>query len=95
VWEVLQVVVKKMEAQAKAGGMDSLKWVVADMLSLPFPDTSFDVLLEKGTMDVLFVDNDSPWDPRAEVVTRVHQMLGEAHRSVVLPSYIVVYWQPG
>lgn len=69
-----------MEAQAKAAGMNSLKWIVADMLDLPFPDSSFDVVLEKGTMDVLFVDNDSPWDPRNEVVTRVHQMLAEAHR---------------
>lgn len=73
-----------MEVQAGAQGMDSLRWEVADMLSLPFPDGSFDVILEKGTMDVLFVDNDSPWNPRAEVVTRVHRMLGEAHRSVNL-----------
>ncbi len=64
--------------------MGSLRWEVADMLSLPFADTSFDVVLEKGSMDVLFVDNDSPWNPRPEVVTRVHKMLAEAHRSVVL-----------
>lgn len=70
-----------METQAKAQGMDSLQWEVADMLSLPFADGSFDIVLEKGTMDVLYVDNDSPWTPRPEVVTRVHQMLGETHRS--------------
>ena len=77
----LQVVIRKMEMQAKGQGMDSLRWEVADMLSLPFADDSFDVVLEKGTMDVLFVDNDSPWSPRTEVCTRVHQMLGETHRS--------------
>jgi hypothetical protein len=92
---VVQVVVKKMEAQAKAAGMNSLKWIVADMLDLPFPDSSFDVVLEKGTMDVLFVDNDSPWDPRNEVVTRVHQMLAEAHRLIVLPRNSWCIGSPG
>ena len=50
------------------------------MLDLPFNSASFDVVIEKGTMDVLFVDNDSPWDPRPEVRARVSQMLDETHR---------------
>ena len=61
-------------------GMDSLKWQVADMLSLPFQDGVFDAVIEKGTMDVLFVDNDSPWEPRPEVCERVARMLDETHR---------------
>jgi len=31
-------------------------------------------------MDVLFVDNDQPFDPRVEVKERVFQMLHETHR---------------
>jgi hypothetical protein len=61
-------------------GMDSMRWQVADMLSLPFQDRAFDAVLEKGTMDVLFVDNDSPWEPRPEVCERVARMLDETHR---------------
>jgi len=61
-------------------GMDSLKWQVADMLSLPFQAEAFDAVIEKGTMDVLFVDNDSPWDPNPKVRSRVLQMLDETHR---------------
>ena len=72
-----------MREQADAGGMHSLKWQVADMLALPFAAQSFDVVLEKGSMDVLFVDNDSPWQPKAEVCQRVHCMLAEAHRSAI------------
>lgn len=50
------------------------------MLDLPFADHTFDVVIEKGTMDVLFVDNDQPFDARAEVKKRVFQMLHETHR---------------
>ena len=69
-----------MAAKAEAEGMHSLKWLAADMLALPFEDHAFDVVLEKGTLDVLFVDNDSVWEPRPEVSSRVHQMLRETHR---------------
>ena len=31
-------------------------------------------------MDVLFVDNGSPWQPKAGICKRAHQMLEEAHR---------------
>lgn len=55
---------------------------VADMLDLPYADTTFDVVIEKGTLDVLFVDNDRPFDPKAEVKQRVFQMLNETHRYV-------------
>ena len=60
--------------------MRSLEWQVADMLSLPFQRGIFDAVIEKGTMDVLFVDNESPWDPTPEVRSRVLTMLDETHR---------------
>lgn len=60
--------------------MESLKWQVADMLDLPFQPRAFDAVIEKGTMDVLFVDNDSPWDPKPEVRSRMLTMLDETHR---------------
>ena len=53
---------------------------VADMLALPFPDGQFDVVIEKATTDVLFVENDNPFDPKEEVKQRVFQMLNETHR---------------
>ena len=62
-------------------GMDGLKWLVADMLNLQaFQSSAFDAVIEKGTMDVLFVDNDSPWNPSTEVRDRVSRMLDEVHR---------------
>ena len=53
---------------------------VADMLALPYGDKHFDVVIEKATMDVLFVKNDSPFDPSEDVKLRVFQMLHETHR---------------
>lgn len=54
------------------------------MLDLPYADATFDVVIEKGTMDVLFVDNDNPFDPKVEVRQRVFQMLDETHRCMML-----------
>ena len=62
-------------------GMDGLKWLVGDMLDLQvFQSGAFNAVIEKGTMDVLFVDNDSPWDPSTAVRDRVFRMLDEVHR---------------
>eukprot|EP00898_Chlorokybus_atmophyticus_P000149 jgi/Chlat1/1134/Chrsp111S08644 len=66
-----------------------LKWHVADMLDLPFGDATFDVVIEKGAMDVLFVDNRSPWDPSAAVLERVDRMLSSIHR-VLAPDGVFV-----
>ena len=64
--------------QPHANLTDALQ--VADMLDLPCDDNTYDVVIEKGAMDVLFVDNDKPFDPKAEIKQRVFQMLNETHR---------------
>ena len=66
---------------SRTQGMGGMKWLVADMLNLQaFQSGAFDAVIEKGTMDVLFVDNDSPWDPSPEVRDRVSRVLDEVHR---------------
>lgn len=72
-----------MGERAQVQAMDSLVWRVADMLALPFDDGAFDVVLEKGTMDVLFVDSASAWDPQPAVKQHVFQMLDETHRRAI------------
>ena len=76
----MQVVIQRMQKKSETLGISQLQWKVADMLALPFEDASFDIVLEKGTMDVLFTDNDSPWQPKQEVCERVNKMLEETHR---------------
>lgn len=59
------------------------------MLNLPFSDGQFDVVIEKGAMDVLFVDSDSQWEPSEPVVARVRSMLTSVHR-VLAPQGLFV-----
>ncbi|KAL3144077.1 hypothetical protein ABBQ32_003872 [Trebouxia sp. C0010 RCD-2024] len=78
--DLSEVVIDRMRKNAAAASQHKIKWQVADMLDLPYPDSSFNAVIEKGTMDVLFVDNDDPFSPKAEVRQRVFQMLDETHR---------------
>ncbi|KAF3786605.1 hypothetical protein EJ110_NYTH25193 [Nymphaea thermarum] len=50
------------------------------MLDLPFSTESFDVVIDKGTMDVLFVDSGDPWNPSPSTVKKVIAMLKCVHR---------------
>ncbi|CAI5516342.1 unnamed protein product [Closterium sp. Naga37s-1] len=64
----------------RCGRAAGITWAVADMMALPFPDACFDVVLEKGVLDVLLVDSDSPWHVAPPIVQRVHTALSQAHR---------------
>ncbi|KAI3843673.1 hypothetical protein MKW98_013609 [Papaver atlanticum] len=68
---------------------DYIQVLVADMLDLPFDKESFDVVIEKGTMDVVFVDSGDPWNPRPETVKKAMTMLQGVHR-VLKPDGVFV-----
>ena len=48
-----------------------MKWEQMDMLAMSFETNSFDVAIDKATMDVLQCDNGDCWNPSAEVMQRV------------------------
>uniref|UniRef100_A0A7N0T116 EEF1A lysine methyltransferase 4 n=1 Tax=Kalanchoe fedtschenkoi TaxID=63787 RepID=A0A7N0T116_KALFE len=83
------VAVEKMKQRLAAKGYNEVKVLEADMLDLPFTNQSFDVVIEKGTMDVLFVDCGDPWNPNPETVTKVTAMLQNVHR-VLKPDGIFI-----
>ncbi|CAH9126137.1 unnamed protein product [Cuscuta epithymum] len=74
------IAVEKMKNRLLSKGFKEIKVLEADMLDLPFDDQCFDVVIEKGTMDVLFVDSGDPWNPHPVTVDRVTKMLKEVHR---------------
>ncbi|KAJ7978402.1 methyltransferase-like protein 13 [Quillaja saponaria] len=74
------VAVEKMQKRLLSKGLKEIKVLEADMLELPFDNESFDAVIEKGTMDVLFVDSGDPWNPRPETVDKVMAMLKGVHR---------------
>ena len=45
---------KKQKGKGKSKARARITWQVADMLSLPFPDASFDAVIDKGVLDALF-----------------------------------------
>ena len=54
-----EVVIQNMHD--KHADMDTMKWVVMDMLDMTFIDGSFDVIIEKGTLDAMLVGEKDPW----------------------------------
>ena len=61
----------------KSSSLPELKWHVMDMLDLQFDRESFDVVLDKGSIDSLMVDQSSAWNPERRVIERVERALAE------------------
>ncbi|MFS7998774.1 putative endothelin-converting enzyme 1 [Helianthus anomalus] len=87
--DLSSVAVEKMQKRLFSKGYKGVKVLEGDMLNLSFADESFDVVIEKGTMDVLFVDSGDPWNPRPEAVNNAMAMLQGVHR-VLKPSGIFI-----
>ncbi|KAL3656010.1 hypothetical protein CASFOL_000406 [Castilleja foliolosa] len=87
--DLSSVVVEKMKQRLASNGCKEIKVLEADMLDLPFEDECFDVVIEKGTMDVLFVDSGDPWNPEPVTVSKVMAMLENVHR-VLKPHGIFI-----
>ncbi|KAE9447293.1 hypothetical protein C3L33_20863, partial [Rhododendron williamsianum] len=83
------VAVEKMQKKLLFKGYKEIKVLEADMLDLPFGNECFDVVIEKGTMDVLFVDSGDPWNPQPATVSRAMAMLQGVHR-VLKPDGIFI-----
>ena len=67
-----------IENQAKT--FPHLPWQVADITSLPFADKSFDIVIEKATLDALLVGEKSPWQPSDEGQEIMDKSLSEISR---------------
>lgn len=78
--DLSSIAVENMKKRLEIKGIKEIKVVEADMLDLPFNDESFDVVIDKGTIDVLFVDSGDPWNPKAETVIKVMKTLKGVHR---------------
>ncbi|ODN06253.1 Endothelin-converting enzyme 2 [Orchesella cincta] len=57
-----------------------MSWKVMDMLDLQFPTGTFDVVIEKATLDCLFVNEKSPWETSEPVAEAMDQVLGGVAR---------------
>ncbi|XP_075718008.1 EEF1A lysine methyltransferase 4 [Rhinoderma darwinii] len=72
-----------------------MSWMVMDAQHLEFPDGTFDLVIEKGTLDAMMVDERDPWRVTQDTVTLVDQVLSEVSR-VLAPSgcFISITFSP-
>ncbi|XP_057451119.1 uncharacterized protein LOC130743031 [Lotus japonicus] len=78
--DLSSIAVDNMQKRLLSRGLRDIKVLQADMLELPFDDECFDLVIEKGTMDVLFVDSGDPWNPKPETISKVMATLKGVHR---------------
>ncbi|KAM5291904.1 EEF1A lysine methyltransferase 4 [Ctenodactylus gundi] len=75
------VVVAAMKA--RYAHVPTLCWETMDVRALGFPNDSFDVVLEKGTLDALLAGERDPWIVSPAGVHTVDQVLSEVSRVLV------------
>ncbi|TNN67784.1 Endothelin-converting enzyme 2 [Liparis tanakae] len=57
--------------RARHGDCPGMTWHQMDMRQLSFPDESFDVILEKATLDALMVEEKTPWEVNKKCLEKV------------------------
>ena len=51
-----------------------------DMMDITFEEQTFDVVIDKATMDVIMTDNKDPWNPKPEVRERAKKVMDNVHK---------------
>lgn len=62
---------------ARNSDCPGMTWHQMDMRELSFPDASFDVVLEKATLDAILVEEKTPWEVSPHTAGLIHQALTE------------------
>ena len=79
------VVISNMQRRHKALGME---WVVMDAMEMSeFPASSFDVVLEKGTLDALLVAEKDPWKLSPEAEAMIDAILRQVNNLICCKQF--------
>eukprot|EP00127_Corallochytrium_limacisporum_P004243 Clim_evm188s157 gene=Clim_evmTU188s157 len=69
------------------------EWLCMDMLHMNFHPGIFDVVIEKGTLDVLVVDQEDPWRPGEDQLIKMHQALSGISKALSQEgTFISITW---
>ncbi|KAF8328367.1 uncharacterized protein EI90DRAFT_3146144 [Cantharellus anzutake] len=58
----------------------SMQWIEMDIRALQFEDETFDVVIDKGTMDAMLAVKGSVWDPPQRAIDDCNKEVDEATR---------------
>ena len=72
------VCIKKMKEKHK--NCVEMEWLEMDMFDLQFHDNTFDVVIEKGTLDAALVEERDPWNISEEGFESIEKVLDEVSR---------------
>ena len=71
------VVIENM--QKKCAHCHKMVWLTMDMNEMSFEPASFDVILEKGTLDVILTSETSPWDVTKSTEDKFHNIISQVN----------------
>ena len=64
--------------------------MVMDTTNMTFPEGSFEVIIEKATLDALMVEERDPWNPTGDIRNSMDCVLSQVNlHSVTSMSYII------
>ncbi|GES86083.1 S-adenosyl-L-methionine-dependent methyltransferase [Rhizophagus clarus] len=73
-----ETVIENMRIRCK--DRTGMTWLIMDIRELNFLDKTFDIVIDKGTMDALMCDEGDVWDPKPEVIEIVKKEVDEVTR---------------
>eukprot|EP01098_Paradermamoeba_levis_P003739 TRINITY_DN1666_c0_g1_i1.p1 TRINITY_DN1666_c0_g1~~TRINITY_DN1666_c0_g1_i1.p1 ORF type:complete len:175 (+),score=45.89 TRINITY_DN1666_c0_g1_i1:224-748(+) len=83
-----EIVIETMKERCK--DMPEMKWEVMDIFSLGYADKSFDVVLDKGTLDAIMSERGDKWEVDEELDKQITQICCEYSR-VLKEGGVFVY----
>ena len=75
------IVIDRM--REKYADRSEMTWEVMDMKDLTFESNSFDIVLDKGSLDALMVDEGDVWNPEESVIIDIDKVLQGVSRVLV------------
>jgi len=75
-----------IEAMRTRHSNKSMQWIEMDIRDIKFDHSTFDVALDKGTMDAMMTAKGSVWDPPAQVVEDCTREIDEVIRVLRKPQ---------
>lgn len=84
-----EICIQNMSAR-NAEKRPEMKWVVMDIMDLKYDTGSFDIVLDKGTMDAIMCEKGDVWSISDELAVKLDTMLSEVSR-VLKPGGKYIY----